>query len=195
MIAGLFIWRAARKAGRADLLIVGGSAVFLGIASGLFHASGTFFFEFFDLTGMFLISAMMVTLNARRWLGLGTVAVFSLFLSLTLSAMGMMVAWRWAGIPVFGTHLAMSLTIEVIVHLRGDRVSYRSMVFMIASFAMAFGIWIGDVSGTLCNPDNHFVTGHAVWHTLNALAIWFLYRFYVQFEDIRPSVTTDGRRA
>ena len=193
IIAGWFIWQAARKNQRSDLLIVGGSAVFLGFASGLFHASGTFFFEFFDLAGMFLISSMMVTLNARRWLRLSNSAVIAMFLALTLSGMGIMLIERWAGIPIFGTHIAMALTIELIVHLRGDRVLYKDMFYMVGSFAAAFSFWIGDITGRLCDPGNHFISGHGVWHTLNALAILFLYRFYRQFELFSKSDATQSK--
>lgn len=34
----------------------------------------------------------------------------------------------------------------------------------------------------LCDPTNHILTGHAVWHILNAGAVFFIYRFYSQFE-------------
>ncbi len=37
---------------------------------------------------------------------------------------------------------------------------------------IAFLIWNADKWSLLCAPDNHLVTGHAVWHVLTAVAIW-----------------------
>lgn len=148
----------------------------------MFHASGTFFWEFFDLAGMFLISSMMVTLNLRRWLALEPRMVMSVFLLLVGTSMGLMLYWRPAGVPVFGTHLAAALTIEVFVHLRGDMVRYRSLASAVGFFALSFILWMGDVSGKLCNPDNHIFTGHAAWHAFNACSLYCMYHFYKQFD-------------
>lgn len=35
-----------------------------------------------------------------------------------------------------------------------------------------------DMSRTWCDPENHFVNGHSVWHLLSAVALFFIFLFY-----------------
>ena len=44
---------------------------------------------------------------------------------------------------------------------------------MLAAFGTAFFVWNLDKLNIVCRPDNHFITGHAVWHVLTAVSIYF----------------------
>jgi intracellular septation protein A len=46
----------------------------------------------------------------------------------------------------------------------------------IVLFILAFVFWTGDITKILCIPENHILTGHAIWHILTAFGIWFLYK-------------------
>ena len=48
--------------------------------------------------------------------------------------------------------------------------------------AMASVCSLLDVSGTICDPANHFLQGHAIWHALSALAILHAFEYYAQFD-------------
>ena len=39
-----------------------------------------------------------------------------------------------------------------------------------------------DAARVLCFPENHFFQGHGMWHLMGALALFFSYRHYLQFE-------------
>jgi hypothetical protein len=43
---------------------------------------------------------------------------------------------------------------------------------------VGLAIWLLDIHGPLCDPDNHLVTGHAVWHVLTALAVLCFFCFH-----------------
>ena len=49
-------------------------------------------------------------------------------------------------------------------------------------FSVAFTFWLLDVKKILCWPDNHFLTGHAIWHLLAAAAIWV---YFLAYRDLR----------
>jgi hypothetical protein len=38
---------------------------------------------------------------------------------------------------------------------------------------------LADVTRTVCDPTNHFLQGHSLWHLLSAAALFALYRYYV----------------
>lgn len=64
------------------------------------------------------------------------------------------------------------------------------------SFLLGYGLWLLDVQHLACDPANHWVSGHALWHWLDALALYCVYRFYTQFQLLRfedsrlPKATT-----
>ena len=37
----------------------------------------------------------------------------------------------------------------------------------------------------MCNPSNHWISGHALWHWFDALALYCVYRFYTQFPQLQ----------
>ncbi|MEO8348551.1 MAG: hypothetical protein ABI610_06525 [Acidobacteriota bacterium] len=52
-------------------------------------------------------------------------------------------------------------------------------------FLVAFAFWWLDKARVLCSPGNHWISGHGVWHLLNALALYLVYLFYRQFDVLR----------
>lgn len=181
VIVGILILRLVRSEQRVGLRLIGISAIMTGIGSALFHASSTFFFEFFDLMGMFMISGLLLSLNLQRLLDLTNRAVTVIYIGLVVVSLLIMLAWRPSGIGTFAVQLTAAMTVELLLHLRRDRVSYKPFLLMTGTFSASFIIWALDISGVVCDPTNHILTGHGVWHLLNAVAIYFIYRFYHQF--------------
>lgn len=59
----------------------------------------------------------------------------------------------------------------------------------VASFVVAYAIWLtGKVGTPQCNPDS-LIQGHAIWHLLSALATWSFFRF-LRTERAVGSLTT-----
>ena len=63
---GLLMWREARRMGSAPLRIFGPASIVVGVFSLVYHASYTFFFQFFDFIGMFVFCFVLIVLNWRR---------------------------------------------------------------------------------------------------------------------------------
>ena len=182
IIVGVYIYRLAKRTEPA-LGLIGVSSIIVGIGSGLFHASGTFMFEFLDLLGMFLISGLLVVYNLQRLLNLTSLQIYTVYsVMTTLSLVGMLI-WRPGGIPIFAAQITLAMTLELLLHLRRDTVTYKEFGKLVGTFTVSFGFWAADMSGAWCDPDNHFINGHAIWHLLDAIAIYFIYTFYLQFKD------------
>ena len=62
----------------------------------------------------------------------------------------------------------------------------RWYLYGIALQVTAFAIWIADLTRTWCN-GNSLIQGHAVWHLLNAAAVWTAYRYY---RSERPDIAS-----
>jgi hypothetical protein len=81
---------------------------------------------------------------------------------------------RW----LFAAVLVVALTVELVM-ARPLRPNVRVSLFGYGLLAntIAFGIWILDNTRTLCMPDS-LLQGHAAWHLLGAVAVYFNYRYY-----------------
>lgn len=181
IIAGIMIIRASSK--RSLLKALGHSAWFLGLGSAMFHATATFMFEAWDLLGMYMISGLMLTLNAARyWQFSKARQAIIPYIMMTIMALILLVTFREIGIALFTLQITAALTLEVLIHLRDDAVDFKYAKRFIGAFILAFFFWNMDIQKVWCDPKNHVLTGHAVWHFLNAVAIWNIYRFYEQFQ-------------
>lgn len=184
-IVGILIHRLASREGQSHLKMIGISSVLVGIGSGMFHISGTFFFEVFDLLGMFMIGALLFCLNLQRLGAYSNRLVTMIYVAICSGSLALMFIWRASGIATFSTLITLACLTELLLHLRRDEISYKYLMYTCGLFTLSVVIWGLDLSKTLCIPNNHILTGHAVWHLLNALAIYFIYRFYCQFQSAR----------
>ena len=181
VIVGILIYRQAQTLKQNGLKLIGVSGVLVGLGSTMFHASSTFLFEVFDLLGMFMISGILLCFNLQRLTGISNLTNTAIYIALNAASVALMLVWHPSGIATFAVQLTVALTLEILLHIRRDEINYRPFLYMTGIFTLSLIIWGLDISKTLCDPHNHILTGHAVWHLLNAAAIYFIFKFYSQF--------------
>jgi ABC-type uncharacterized transport system permease subunit len=94
-----------------------------------------------------------------------------------------LVQFKTVGAPLFGCQIVGALIVEFLMDRRGyPRPKYKSLGIACALFLGAYGVWILDTNKIVCDPNNHFINGHAVWHVTTGIAVYFLFKFYAQFE-------------
>jgi hypothetical protein len=196
LVAGFFIVRHFPK--HWMMWILGFSSGALAVASGLFHASSTFFFEVFDMLGMYCIAAIMIVGNLRR-LGFfakkeSAVFAYCIYVGLILSALVVNILLPSSGIALFATYMWLALTLELEIHVRTDYYNYRFLAAAVMCFGVSFAFWLADIQGWWCNPDRHWINGHAIWHFLNAFTIVLFAYFYAR-SGILEENQTYGRKA
>jgi hypothetical protein len=151
----------------------------IGVGSAFYHASGTLLGQAFDLFGMFLFSAFVVIVNARRSAVLSPRVAPVTFVALVAVSMALMFLDRAAGIVVFTLQITVAGVLELRLYRRRvGRPRYGPLMIMSAVFMAAFALWIADITGAVCDPDNHIFGGHAAWHLGCALSLRFAYLFY-----------------
>lgn len=182
VICGLIILWRERSRSWSPYHMMGVAAVLIGITSGIYHASMTFFWQFFDVSSMFMLILLALSFNLVR-VGWIKASQFTLaYITTLLISMALMLLIKGkSGEYIFGVEAALVTGIEYLIFKQGQRPSYRGLLRALGTFLTAFLIWNGDVHGWWCDPTNHYIQGHAAWHLLCALAIWFLYGFYKQF--------------
>lgn len=183
VIIGILILMSARKHAYPHLKLLGWFSILLGFMSGFYHATSSFFGEVLDYSSMFLISSYVLVANLSRMYKWSpkrmTIAAALLFL---VSVIGL-IQFRTVGAVFFGIQINAALIVELIIRKKASpRPFYKPLGIACLLFLGAWGIWNLDTHRIVCDPTNHFINGHAIWHVATAIAIWFIYKFYTQFE-------------
>jgi hypothetical protein len=160
--------------------------VLLGPCSMAMHATLTHIGGAFDLLSMFLISAFLMAYAVQRffdWKPLYFTAVFVFVI----------VASEWAGSGNYRhyfhlisgrTAFALFISVAGIFELlnffvRKLQHEIKWIVYSQVSFWLALVFWnLGKTNSGYCDP-HLLLQGHAAWHLLDALSLFFLFRFYV----------------
>ncbi len=188
IFVGIYLIILNQKDKLKNLRYIGPIAILTGIASFLYHASFTFLFQFFDLSSMYLFSTMILSINLRRANFITANNQNLAQLALLLSSMGLLYIFKPFGIPIFALQVIIGFGLEFFLFKKSNKTfSYSYYKLTIAALAIAFTSWILDFKRIVCNPMNHLLQGHAIWHIFSSLCFLFLYKFYSQ-RNLRDSL-------
>ena len=175
VIVGILVLLAARR--RIPFFVIGLASIFIGLGSFVFHGTGTRIGELLDVSAMYLLSAIGIVFAIRRLVPVSTTTFVVTYLAIVAASVGCMIGLHTNGILMFAAQFALATALEVAAYWFGERArSYRWQWALAASFLAAFAIWNLDKWNVLCDPTNHLVTGHAVWHVLTAVTIYCFFR-------------------
>ena len=157
---------------------LGGAAIITGIGSVLLHASLTLWGQFFDVLGMYLVSAFFLVSALTKWWRIPDRRAVLYYVALCAVLVAGLYALpeirRW----LFAVILVMAIILEL-VFARPMRPQVQTGYYVagLISNIVAFTIWNLDQRGQLCSPESP-LQGHAIWHLLGALALWFAFCYY-----------------
>jgi len=185
VVAGLVI---AWHAGRTRL---GGLAtpyaclvVLLGPASAAMHATQSELGGQLDLLSMYLVASFAASYAFRRWYHRDLHFFWQLFIMFVAGCE--LVGLLGDGVPVvqqsgnvaFAALLLTAVVVEVRLWRRGGttRTDLRWGAAALGTILVAFLVW--NVTKSLWCAPHSPVQGHAVWHLLDALSAYLLFRFW-----------------
>lgn len=172
---------AQRREGRFPFvysIILGSSSVVTGVGSAFYHASLTFIGQFFDVLGMFLTAGFVLVYAWERIWTLRLKTTIGLYLLLNLC-----LGWIQILIPdtrryAFAIVLVVALIFEAYYRRRkAPNIIVNKLQLGVGLLAVAYIIWILDNTHILC-METSLLQGHALWHLLGAVSVWFLYEYY-----------------
>jgi hypothetical membrane protein len=186
IVMGIIMIVVARRHRDVVLEIFGPTSIVLALVSGIYHASYTFFFQVFDFTGMFLYISLPLMLNMRRLGKVGTRGVLIWFVVISTVLTLLLIPLAQTGFPIQATIFVLILVVviqEGILWKRGaDQPDRRWFFAALGLLAIAATFSTLDVTRTWCEPSNHIVQGHALWHLFSALGLLAAFFFYRQFD-------------
>jgi len=155
--------------------LLGGAALWTGVASGYFHASNTILGETLDLSGMFMFILSIAALQQQRKRSdrPGSTALIALVI-LGTAILTVLSSFSTA----FASPLFAAIVVVVVIRGLYDQKLTRWAYAMVVTFLVAWGFWWLDFLHLVCNLNNHILTLHGLWHLLNGLVFWFAYRHH-----------------
>ncbi|MCO4792413.1 MAG: ceramidase domain-containing protein [Bacteriovoracaceae bacterium] len=184
VLIGAYLIHKASKSNRKNLSLVGICSILVGIGSFIFHATATRWGQVLDVSAMMWLLSLPLVLNGARLKVLKDSQVkmaYALFSLLSTVFITFFTKW---GIAYFGVFVAVGVFSELKLFLnKANKVNYKPYIKLLVTFFVALGIWITDTFKIICDPNNHIFNGHAAWHLLCALAVYYIYEFYSQFPE------------
>ncbi|OJT24150.1 hypothetical protein BO221_13250 [Archangium sp. Cb G35] len=162
------------------------TTLLVGALSFAFHATNNFATQLLDFVGMYVLAFLLVALNLHRLGWLPRERVGAVHTGLTVGCTLLVPVMRLAGVPyqlvVLGAVLVIVGTEMRLSRRKEPRESYRDFWLAVGLMAAAAACSVADVTRVWCDPDNHWVQGHATWHVLSALALLFTARHHAKLE-------------
>lgn len=172
-------------------IVLSSLIILLSPGSMAMHASETTVGGYFDMLSMYLIAAIIFSYAALRFFKLGPILYSILFvLVLAICHVFHFSTWQppivgFAGSFIFGVFCILGVVLELL-HKWKNKVESQVFWVVLASvvFIFAFAIWqIGIDTHPWCIPEA-IIQAHAIWHILDAVAIYCFFRLYVS-ENIK----------
>ena len=163
---------------RAYPIIYGIATVVIGVGSLFYHASLSFVGEWFDLVGMYMLVSFSVLYSLARLYDWSNSKFVFFYVSINILLGLQQYFFPTYSQVIFGTGIALALVMETLYRIQHYPLMAKSYFFAsFGAFMLAWGIWLLDVHGILCDPRS-WMQGHAVWHLLCATAAGLLYMYY-----------------
>jgi hypothetical protein len=187
LVGLLIIWH-TKTVKHKTLKLFGPSITGLGIVSFLYHMSNNFLTQYFDFIGMYAILGLVLFINLVR---VGFVSKENLnryYLFSYIPFTIIIFIFRTFHIPIQLTIAATIFTalfIEYIDYRKNPKSfnDYKVLFFALLIFLTAFIFQAIDIKRFYCDPNNHFLQPHALWHYFNALGMGSLYLYYLRVFD------------
>lgn len=182
--AVLFYW--VRRDPQRMLRFWPWAAFFVGLSSFVYHASLNFLTQVFDFWGMYCFFALVLLLNLLRMGRVSAARFFPLLWGAIIALTALTVGVAKAGLPVQGiiaVLLVGALVTEVLASKHATSpVGYRFLVLALVALGIGATLSGLDASGKWCDPTNHVIQGHALWHCCTAVGVTLAHLHYRQFQ-------------
>jgi Ceramidase len=156
--------------------------VLIGFTSGFYHASATFVGQFFDFFSIYMLGSVLIYFAAKRSLNISTKLLTFILIFLTFG-LGF-VLWYAPFLRIFIAFGELFLLLYLEYKNRKlYHTTYTHFATALRVFLVAFGIWMLDET-MIWDIDwlEHYINGHAIWHILTAVSLWFVFKHYLESE-------------
>jgi hypothetical protein len=184
VFAGLaLLWLGTRRNERT-LCNFGLAEIVVGVCSFVYHMSFTGVLQVLDFFGMYVFTNLLIALNLVRLDVVSRDRFWPIYGASVVALTALTVALRFTSFPIQGIVFVLIVAIVATEYLQRVRIDRRLFLASLAALTVAAAFSAADVTGVFCDPNDHFVQGHAIWHVLGAISLVFAAFFYRQVPDL-----------
>lgn len=181
LIVAIVIWKSHHQTNKRVRNLFSLSAFCLFFGSTFFHASATSLGHMCDLMGMFFVSLTGLTLAYERYFDRTEKQGYYFYLVGTLLSFSVLKIFK-TGSLLFLLQILITVFLEFKMKNSPKELNYKYLKWAFICQTLAFIIWYLDVSKIICDPDNHFISGHGIWHLMSAITIYLFYKSYQGYQ-------------
>lgn len=185
LVAAVLFW-IARPSQSAAMKRFAPAVFTVGTLSFCYHATNVHITQVLDFLAMYIFCYLLLLINVQRLGLIKGSAMRVALLGSTLLSTALTAGLVRIGFPIQSLIAALTLAIvvtELLLYRRAQQ-SYSLRYFGLSLLALLAGTACSAVDATrrLCDPQNHFLQGHAAWHLLSALSLLLSYFHFRQFD-------------
>lgn len=156
----------------------GYTAIIVGLLSFGYDASYTYLSQLLDLLGMLLFVSLLIHISAKRFFFVGIAKLLTIQTLTVIAGLFCILYFKsFAGEFVFAAFIITEIILEFLLWQAGKTTSIKIWLISLGIFLLSFAIWLPDATRLWCDPNN-IVNGRSIFHILNAITIYLLYRYY-----------------
>ncbi len=182
LMVGTYILINQKKETHPLLRLMPIAIIALAFLSGFYHATNAWVTQFGDFLGMFMVASIPLLMNLEK-LGLKKAGTLSGYIFLVTVSCGVTILGRMLSLPIQSLiviFFAGIIVTELLLAKESPLASYKNLFMSLGFFATAISFSALDVSRTICDPHNHVIQGHALWHGFSAVGVYFAYAYAKQ---------------
>lgn len=175
ILVGIFVLTQRSKAQHRLIRLMPWAAISLGLLSGFYHATNAWITQLGDFTGMYLVAGIPFLINLER-LGFKSAGTYNAYIFLNVVGISITALGHSVGMPIqliFAFFFGGVVIMELLLLKNSPATGYRNFLFTLGLFAVAGSFSALDVTRTMCDPHNHVIQGHALWHIFGGIGLYF----------------------
>ena len=160
--------------------LYGLNTIFVGVTSLLYHLSNNFFTQFIDFLGMYAFFGLLLLGNLELLGKVKKEKLLPIYLISFIPYSLVFYGFRKFGVPVQLSMLIIILggLITKFIVVKYYEVSWKWLGIALSIFVIAFACQLADINRLWCDPSNHIIQFHGLWHIFNGLGMGALFIYY-----------------
>lgn len=186
ILSAFIIWRWAKKQKAPELKWFGPAMFIMGFFSWFYHLSLNFPSQNLDFLGMFIYLYWIVVLNFKR-LDWGNpkihIPLYIGFIIISMAFVQIMYPLHIHFQILVPVAAVLILVTEFLLYKRAtQKIKYKAMLIGLSLIMIAEVFSILDQTRIFCDPTDHIIQGHAIWHILSAIGLTIATFHFDQFQ-------------